>query len=118
MMRAPDVALALSCVDLGDKGVTFADTAIHALAAQHADFNLRHVQPTGVFKGLMKYQALKCQMDNAKPGRGNLPAFGGRGRNTTRVAWPSHLASIMARMRAVSASMAKGLVSTCIPGSR
>src|SRR3954451_11237084 len=42
------VALSLPGVDLGDKPLAFADASVQALAAQHADLDIDHVEPAGV----------------------------------------------------------------------
>ena len=56
-------------IDLADKDVTLTDAAIQTLAAQHADFDLDHVQPTGVLGRVMELQALK---DAMRLGRGKV----------------------------------------------
>src|SRR3954451_8328337 len=43
-------------VDLGDELVAFADPPIQALAAQHADLDLNHVEPTGVLRCVVELQ--------------------------------------------------------------
>jgi hypothetical protein len=54
--------LSLPFGDLGFEPVAFADAAIQTLPAQHADFDLDHVQPTGVLGRVMELQALKDAM--------------------------------------------------------
>src|ERR687889_1425488 len=53
------IALALPGFDLSVENVTLADAAVQALAVQHTDLNLGHVQPTGMFGRVVEFQALK-----------------------------------------------------------
>ena len=48
--------------DLGFEPTALADAAVQTLAAQHADFDLDHVQPTGVFGRVVELQALQEAM--------------------------------------------------------
>ena len=48
--------------DLGFEPTALADAAVQTLAAQHADFDLDHIQPTGVFGRVVELQALQEAM--------------------------------------------------------
>ena len=50
------VALLLPCGDFGSELVVVCNSAIEALAAQDADFDLDHVKPTGVLGGVVEFQ--------------------------------------------------------------
>ena len=43
------VSLGLPCVDLGNEAVAAFDATIETLAFEHADLDLNHVEPAGVF---------------------------------------------------------------------
>jgi len=49
------ISAVLPGVDLGNDGVAVRQTPIQALAIQDANFNFRHIEPTGVFRGVVKY---------------------------------------------------------------
>ena len=51
--------MTLPSIDLGDETVTVRDAPIQALAAQHADLDFDHVEPAGVFGGVMEFDFLK-----------------------------------------------------------
>ena len=53
------VALLLPCRDFGSGLVVVCHSAIEALAAQDADFDLDHVEPTGVLGGVVEFQTAK-----------------------------------------------------------
>ena len=57
----------LPCGDFADEALGVVDSAIQALAAEHADLDLDHVEPTGMFWGVVELQAAQ-----------NSPGFGGR----------------------------------------
>ena len=50
------VSASLPGIDLAGEGVTVGQAPIQALAVEDADFNFRHVQPTGMLRGVMKFQ--------------------------------------------------------------
>ena len=56
---ARGIALALPGFDLSNEDVALADAAVQALAVQHTDLDLSHVQPTGMFGCVMEFQALE-----------------------------------------------------------
>ncbi len=56
--RAGGVALVLPRLDFRDEALALADAAAQALAAQNADLDLDHVQPTGVLGRVMELQAV------------------------------------------------------------
>lgn len=45
----------LPCVDLPHQGVMLPDAAIQALTMQGADFDLCHIQPTGMLGGIVEH---------------------------------------------------------------
>ena len=53
-------------VDFAAEPVWVVDSAVEALAAQHADLALDHVEPTGVLGSVVELQAAQ-----------NAPGFGG-----------------------------------------
>ena len=55
------------CGNFVDEAVGIVDSAIEALAAEHADLDLDHIEPTGVLGGVVEFQAAQ-----------NSPGFGGR----------------------------------------
>ena len=55
------------CGDFADEALWIVDSAIQALAAEHADLDLDHVEPTGMLGGVVELQAPQ-----------NSPGFGGR----------------------------------------
>ena len=55
------ISALLPSVDLGNEGVAAWQASIQALAIQNADFDFDHVEPTGVFRGVVKHGATqKC----------------------------------------------------------
>ena len=54
---AGSVSLLLPCVDFADEAVWLVDPAIQALAAQHTDLDLDHVEPTGMLGGVVELEA-------------------------------------------------------------
>lgn len=56
------VSLALPGFDLGDQAAAFADAPIEALAAQHADFDFDHVEPTGVLWRVVEFEPAEQAM--------------------------------------------------------
>ena len=54
-------------VDFAAEPVWVVDSAVEALAAQHADLDLDHVEPTGMLGGVVELEAAQ-----------NSPGFGGR----------------------------------------
>ena len=64
---AGGVSLSLPCGDFADKALGVVDSAVQALAAEHADLDLDHIEPTGVLGGVVELQAAQ-----------NSPGFGGR----------------------------------------
>jgi hypothetical protein len=59
--------LLLPCGDFTDEALGVVDSAIQALAAEHADLDLDHVEPTGMLGGVVELLALQ-----------NSPGLGGR----------------------------------------
>ena len=59
----------LPCGDFADEALGIVDSAIQALASEHADLVLDHVEPTGMLGGVVELQAAQ-----------NSPGFGGRER--------------------------------------
>ena len=57
----------LPCGDFADEAVGVVDSAIQALATEHTDLNLNHVEPAGMLGGVVELQAAQ-----------NSPGFGGR----------------------------------------
>ena len=57
----------LACGDFADEALGVVDSAIQALAAEHADLDLDHVEPAGMLGGVVELQALQ-----------NAAGFGGR----------------------------------------
>src|ERR1700709_66988 len=57
--RAGRVALPLPRIDFGNEDGAFADTAIQTLTAQDTYLDFHHVQPTRVFRRVMKLKALE-----------------------------------------------------------
>ena len=49
-------------LDLRDEPPPFANPAVQALAAQHADLDLHHVEPAGVLGGVVEFDALQNAM--------------------------------------------------------
>src|SRR5580704_10364245 len=64
---AGGVPLFLPCGDFADEAVGVVDSAIQALATEHTDLNLNHVEPAGMLGGVVELQAAQ-----------NSPGFGGR----------------------------------------
>src|SRR5215471_7343278 len=56
---ADSIALTLPSTDLGDEAVRVWEAPIQALAAQHADLDLDHIEPAGVFGGVVEFGFLK-----------------------------------------------------------
>src|SRR3954447_10006923 len=54
---AGGVALLFPGGNFGDEAVARADAAVEALAAQHADLDLNHVEPAGMLWGVVELQA-------------------------------------------------------------
>ena len=54
--------MALPGGDLGDELVALFDAAVETLAAEHADFDLNHVEPAGVLWGVMELETLQDAM--------------------------------------------------------
>jgi hypothetical protein len=50
--------LTLPSTDLGDEAVRVWEAPIQALAAPHADLELDHVEPAGVFGGVVEFDFL------------------------------------------------------------
>src|SRR3982074_2498872 len=63
---AGGVSLSFPGVDFAAEPVWVVDSAVEALAAQHADLDLDHVEPTGVLGSVVELQAAQ-----------NSPGFGG-----------------------------------------
>src|SRR5215207_10782681 len=61
------VSLPLPCADLAIEFLWMVDSTIEALAAQHPDLDLDHVEPAGVLGGVVELQAAQ-----------DAPGFGGR----------------------------------------
>src|SRR5260370_719956 len=61
------VSLLFPCGDRAGEVVGIVDPAVQALAAQHADLDFDHIEPTGVLGSVVEFQALQ-----------NSPGFGGR----------------------------------------
>ena len=60
------ISALLPGVDLGDNGVAIRQAPIQTLAIQRSDFNFGHVEPTGVFRGVMENdttQKFFCRLD-------------------------------------------------------
>ena len=57
----------LPCSDFVDEALGVVDSAIQALAAEHADLDLDHVEPTGMLGSVVELEAAQ-----------NSPGFGGR----------------------------------------
>ena len=57
----------LPCGNFADEALGIVDSAIQALAAEHADLDLDHVEPAGMLGGVVEFQAAQ-----------NSPGFGGR----------------------------------------
>jgi hypothetical protein len=55
------------CGNFADETFGIVDSAVQALAAQHADLDLDHVEPTGMPGGVVEFEAAQ-----------NSPGFGGR----------------------------------------
>src|SRR5580704_8396927 len=55
------------CGDFADEAFWIVDSAIQALAAEHADLDLDHVEPTGMLWGVVELEAAQ-----------NSPSFRGR----------------------------------------
>ena len=51
------VARVLPCIDLDAQKLPAVDTPVKALAAEDADLDLRHVQPTGVLGRVVEFDA-------------------------------------------------------------
>ena len=51
------VSAPLPCIDFTGEGVTVGQAPIQALAIKDANFDFRHVQPTGVLRGVVKDDA-------------------------------------------------------------
>src|SRR6202163_2184304 len=64
---AGGVALLFPCCDFTDEALGVVDSAIQALAAEHANLDLDHVEPTGMLWGVVEFDAAQ-----------NSPGFGGR----------------------------------------
>jgi hypothetical protein len=45
--------------DLGEDRLLVVDAAVEALAAQDADFDFHHIQPAGVFRGVVELKPLQ-----------------------------------------------------------
>ena len=56
------ISLRLPCLDFRFEDRALADPPVEALAAQHTDLNLHHVQPGGIFGRVMKFQVLDDAM--------------------------------------------------------
>ena len=68
LMRAPAALRCRSQAAISlDEALRIVDSAVQALAAQHADLDLDHVEPAGVLGGVVELQAAQ-----------NAPGFGGR----------------------------------------
>jgi hypothetical protein len=50
------IALALPGGDFGNEPLALGDAPVEALAAQHAEFDLNHVEPAGVFGDILELQ--------------------------------------------------------------
>jgi hypothetical protein len=61
------ISLSFPSGDFASKPLGVIDSAIEALAAQDADLDLDHVEPTGVLGGVVELQAAQ-----------DAPGFGGR----------------------------------------
>ena len=57
----------LPCGNFADEALGVVDSAIQALAGEHADLDLDHVEPTGMLGGVVELQSAQ-----------NSPGFGGR----------------------------------------
>ena len=57
----------LASGDFADEALGVVDSAIQALAAEHADLDLDHVEPAGMLGGVVELQTLQ-----------NPPSLGGR----------------------------------------
>ena len=55
------VALLFPGGDFGDEAIFFVNASVEALAAQDADFDFDHVQPTGVL-GAVKWNSRRRKM--------------------------------------------------------
>src|ERR1700738_1717247 len=64
---AGGVSVPFPGVDFAAEPVWVVDSAVEALAAQHADLDLDHVEPTGMLGGVVEFQPAQ-----------NSPGFGGR----------------------------------------
>ena len=80
----------LPCGDFADEAVGVVDSAIQALATEHTDLNLNHVEPTGMLGGVVELQAAQ-----------NSPGFGGRECLIEGTEWVDRL-SCTTRMHAAS----------------
>jgi hypothetical protein len=47
----------LPCGDFADEALGVVDSTVQALAAQHADLDLDHVEPTGMLGGVVELEA-------------------------------------------------------------
>jgi hypothetical protein len=61
------VSLSFPCGDFADEALWIVDSAIQAFAAEHADLDLNHVEPTGMLGGVVELEAAQ-----------NSPGFRGR----------------------------------------
>ena len=59
--------MSFPCGDFAAEGLRVVDSAVEALAAEDADLDLDHVEPTGVLGSVVELQAAQ-----------NSPGFGGR----------------------------------------
>ena len=75
---ATGITLALPDFDCSVENLALADAAVQALAVQHTDLDLCHVQPAGMFGRVVEFQALE---DAVRFGRreGFLQGAGGVG---------------------------------------
>jgi len=58
-LSAFGVASLLPSGDLGEDCLLVVDAAVEALAAQDADFDFHHIEPTGVFRGVVELKPLQ-----------------------------------------------------------
>src|SRR3954453_13231087 len=56
---AGGITLSLPGLDLSVENLALADAAVQALAVQHTDLDLCHVQPAGMFGRVVEFQALE-----------------------------------------------------------
>src|SRR5258707_3953792 len=80
---AGGVSLSFPGVDFAAEPVWVVDSAVQALAAEYADLDLDHVEPTGVLGGVVELQAAP-----------NSPGFGACERLMHRSAWVGRKAKL------------------------